>query len=132
MSDATVFLKYCCPECDFKNDNFDDFSGHALENHVLAKTLFLKYQNTNTNIDTNIKVEPSYDLIEDDNEDIKPTQYEDFSGEIEDFPGEIDYFNNDSTDVKNGEFNFQLPTLHLQLEVHDLAFQHGTLMHLPS
>ena len=100
MSDATVFLKYCCPECDFKNDNFDDFSGHALENHVLAKTLFLKYQNTNTNIDTNIKVEPSYDLIEDDNEDIKPTQYEDYSGEI-------DYFNNDSTDVKNGEFNFQ-------------------------
>ena len=125
MSDATVFLKYCCPECDFKNDNFDDFSGHALENHVLAKTLFLKYQNINTNIDTNIKVEPSYSLIEDDNEDIKPTQYEDYSGDI-------DYFNNDSTDVKNGEFNFQLPTLHLQLEVHDLAFQHGTLMHLPS
>ena len=109
MSDATVFLKYCCPECDFKNDNFEDFSGHALENHVLANILFSKYQNTNTNIDTNndtnIKVEPSYDLIEDDNEDIKPTQYEDYSGEI-------DYFNNDSTDVKNGEFNFQLPTLH--------------------
>ena len=127
MSDATVFLKYCCPECDFKNDNFDDFSGHALENHVLAKTLFLKYQNINTNIDTNIvtniKNEPSYDLIEDDNEDIKPTQYEDYSGEI-------DYFNNDSTDVKNGEFNFQLPAL--QLEIHDLAFQLDTLINLPS
>ena len=39
-------------------------------------------------------------------------------GEIEDFPGEIDYFNNDSTDIKNGKFNFQLPALHtLQLEV---------------
>ena len=88
-----------------------------MENHVLANTLFLKYQNANTDINTNIKAEPSYDLIEDDNEDIKPTQYEDFSGEI-------DYFNNDSTDVKNGEFNFQLPTyITLQLEIHDLAIK---------
>ena len=98
MSDATVFLKYCCPECDFKNDNFEDFSGHALENHVLANTLFMKY-NTSKEY-TDIKVEPSYDSIEDDNqEDIKPTQYEDFSGDI-------DCFNDDSTDVKNGELHF--------------------------
>jgi hypothetical protein len=42
VSDATAFLKYCCPECDFKNEIYEEFSGHALENHVLATTLFVK------------------------------------------------------------------------------------------
>ena len=42
VSDATAFLKYCCPECDFKNELYEEFSGHALENHVLATTLFVK------------------------------------------------------------------------------------------
>ena len=40
VSDASVFLKYCCPECDFINPNLNEFSEHALEKHVLANTLF--------------------------------------------------------------------------------------------
>ena len=40
VSDASVFLKYCCPECDYSNKNLPSFSKHALKNHVLASTLF--------------------------------------------------------------------------------------------
>ena len=42
VSNLSIFLKYCCPECDFKNELYEEFSGHALENHVLATTLFVK------------------------------------------------------------------------------------------
>ena len=41
VSDASRFLRYCCPECDFRNENLQEFSEHALENHILANTLFM-------------------------------------------------------------------------------------------
>ena len=40
VEDASVFLKYCCPECDYQILNYDMFSYHALENHVKSKVLF--------------------------------------------------------------------------------------------
>ena len=40
VGDASVFLKYCCPECDYQILNYDMFSYHALENHVKSKVLF--------------------------------------------------------------------------------------------
>ena len=38
--DADVFLKYCCPECDFKANELDFFSQHAVINHELSNILF--------------------------------------------------------------------------------------------
>ena len=40
VSDPAVFLKYCCPECDFKCGELLGFSQHAVINHVLSTTLF--------------------------------------------------------------------------------------------
>ena len=40
VSDASVFLKYCCPECNFQNEALHDFVNHAKTNHDLSKTLF--------------------------------------------------------------------------------------------
>ena len=40
VSDASVFLKYCCPECDYCNKNLNEFSDHALDNHDKATALF--------------------------------------------------------------------------------------------
>ena len=40
VGDASVFLKYCCPECDYQILNYDMFSYHALENHTKSKVLF--------------------------------------------------------------------------------------------
>ena len=40
VSDASVFLKYCCPECDYINLNLSEFSDHALENHAQSIALF--------------------------------------------------------------------------------------------
>ena len=40
VEDATVFLKYCCPECDFQVLNLRLFASHALENHVRSIALF--------------------------------------------------------------------------------------------
>ena len=40
VEDASVFLKYCCPECDFQIWNHDIFFAHALENHEKSIVLF--------------------------------------------------------------------------------------------
>ena len=47
VSDASVFLRYCCPECEQTCLNLHDFTEHALKNHEKALTLF-----------SDIKVEP--------------------------------------------------------------------------
>jgi len=67
VSSASEFLKYCCPECDYKALDLDNFCKHSLENHLLSKTLFsddaVKESNefeTNQNVIT--KKEPESDL----------------------------------------------------------------------
>ena len=38
--DLSEFLKYCCPECDFKDINVQVFSNHAKISHKNASTFF--------------------------------------------------------------------------------------------
>ena len=33
VENVAVFLKYCCPECDYNDGDLKIFSNHALENH---------------------------------------------------------------------------------------------------
>ena len=40
VEDASVFLKYCCPECDYQILNYEIFFAHALENHEKSIVLF--------------------------------------------------------------------------------------------
>ena len=40
VEDVSVFLNYCCPECDYKNQDVTIFSEHALHNHLNATALF--------------------------------------------------------------------------------------------
>ena len=40
VDNASVFLKYCCPECEFSNQDLQTFSDHAIENHKDALALF--------------------------------------------------------------------------------------------
>ena len=40
VSNPSVFLSYCCPECDFKSSDLLGFSQHAVINHVLSNILF--------------------------------------------------------------------------------------------
>ena len=40
VEDASAFLKYCCPECDFNDWNLQSFANHALENHKGSNILF--------------------------------------------------------------------------------------------
>ena len=40
VSDPSVFLKYCCPECQFVEPDLQYFSDHAVANHPNASTLF--------------------------------------------------------------------------------------------
>ena len=75
VSDASRFLRYCCPECDFRNENLQEFSEHALENHILANTLFVHKT-------YNLKIGPEPELIESDlvenTVDMKSTDFEQF------------------------------------------------------
>ena len=44
---ASAFLKYCCPECEYKNGTLKSFEDHALQNHENAKVLFANGENQN-------------------------------------------------------------------------------------
>ena len=37
---SSAFLKYCCPECNYKNGTLTLFTDHALQNHENARILF--------------------------------------------------------------------------------------------
>ena len=53
VHDVSVFLKYCCPECDYHNGNLKIFSDHALENHVRSSILFKGTKNGNQIVSNN-------------------------------------------------------------------------------
>ena len=56
VEDASVFLKYCCPECDFNHLDLQLFTEHAVEKHCKASTLFtLEKYETNSINDYKIK-----------------------------------------------------------------------------
>ena len=59
VNDVSDFLKYCCPECDFTDQNLPQFTDHALENHVLSNILF---NNTSHQEDSEIKSEHKDDI----------------------------------------------------------------------
>ena len=40
VDDASAFLKFCCPECDYQIPDLQMFSDHALENHSKSLALF--------------------------------------------------------------------------------------------
>ena len=40
VSDASVFLKYSCPECEFQSKGLDTFGEHAIANHHRSSVLF--------------------------------------------------------------------------------------------
>ena len=81
VSDASVFLKYCCPECDYSNKNLPSFSKHALKNHVLANTLFNNDNDDSENqIVTIVKSEDQENFkseVTDDHNDIDTKEIKD-------------------------------------------------------
>ena len=88
VSDASRFLRYCCPECDFRNEDLQEFSEHALENHIFANTLFGPEKD-------NIKLEPSHDSTRSDmvqnTVDVKSTDFE----QLEDISENKENFDSD-------------------------------------
>ena len=72
VEDASVFLKYCCPECDYQVLNYDIFSAHALENHIKSIVLF---QSEKDNPNLMIKQE----VLNYDEENFDPLYEEKFS-----------------------------------------------------
>ena len=40
VDDASAFLKFCCPECDFQIPDLQMFSDHAIQNHAKSSALF--------------------------------------------------------------------------------------------
>ena len=64
VDDASVFLKYNCPECDYNDGSLKVFSHHALENHDKSKSLFDAKSDEKNNILSNVKCEMSDEDIQ--------------------------------------------------------------------
>ena len=60
VSDASVFLKYCCPECDYQFVQLEIFVIHATKYHDLSRNLF---EETKINSE-HVKEEPFSELLE--------------------------------------------------------------------
>ena len=56
VDDVSVFLNYCCPECDYKEKDLRVFSDHALENHEKA-TAFFGTGDSSDELHSDIKIE---------------------------------------------------------------------------
>ena len=61
VGNASVFLKYCCPECEYSHQSLNIFSNHALDNHNKAQILFDK--NAKNEDSTSITIKPDLDTI---------------------------------------------------------------------
>ena len=80
VSDASVFLKYCCPECDYQFVQLEIFVIHATKYHDLSRILF---EETKINIDSeHVKEEPFSELLE--NSEVIEEASEHFDDFIED------------------------------------------------
>ena len=80
VSDASVFLKYCCPECDYQFVQLEIFVIHATKYHDLSRILF---EETRINIDSkHVKEEPFSELLE-NSEVIEEASEEPFSELLE-------------------------------------------------
>ena len=63
VEDATAFLKFCCPECDYQIPDLQLFSDHAVCNHEKSTVLF-GTENTNKEMfikEEYLEVEQSYE-----------------------------------------------------------------------
>ena len=47
VDNVSVFLKFCCPECDYQIPDIQMFFDHAAENHIKSRALF---GDENTNV----------------------------------------------------------------------------------
>ena len=87
VEDASAFLKYVCPECEYNNQTLQAFTEHALENHSKAKIFF-----TAETIAEQFKL----DLIK--NEDPEYFEYENYDCfEPANFSAASDYYPNSTT-----------------------------------
>ena len=48
---SSAFLKYCCPECEYKNETLDSFANHALQNHENAIAFFSELERNENIVD---------------------------------------------------------------------------------
>ena len=51
VQDASMFLKYCCPECDFQITHLNIFEVHAKDNHELSDAMFENIKNNDFKTD---------------------------------------------------------------------------------
>ena len=57
VSDLSDFLRYCCPECDYRCEQVHSFCNHAIEEHENAKVLIRKEQFEESQIEANQEFE---------------------------------------------------------------------------
>ena len=50
VADASTFLKYCCPECDYQITELYIFEDHATSDHKMSSILFENIRGTNEDI----------------------------------------------------------------------------------
>ena len=59
VDQASAFLKYCCPECEYKNGTLKSFEDHALQNHENAKVFFANGDNQNLQLNPHTQEDSS-------------------------------------------------------------------------
>ena len=76
VSDLSDFLRYCCPECDYRCEQVHSFCNHAIEEHENAKVLIRNEQFEESHIEViqeldfedseNFEVVEDFDLIKEE------------------------------------------------------------------
>ena len=125
VSDLSVFLRYCCPECDFKCEETHLFCEHAIDQHENSSALLKNQQceiSQNSLVDSDKVVSKLIKDAEADSEtdnskqEICDDNYENFEvvQEFDNFDEQYSF--NEDLKTKSGK-----QSLDLQVDFHDLS-----------
>ena len=62
VADASTFLKYCCPECDYQITELCIFENHATSDHEMSSILFENIRGTNVDINHTEKLQKDVEI----------------------------------------------------------------------
>ena len=62
VADASTFLKYCCPECDYQITELYIFEDHATSDHEMSSILFENISGTNEDVNYTDKLQKDFEI----------------------------------------------------------------------
>ena len=110
VSNLEEFLFFCCPECDFKKKNIDEFLNHAISIHPDSKVHMTAFHSNISELPQSVKKEETSELDIDED-------FDQYSAEI----GNNEHFKQSSNDDFFASERYQIKECFVKLDRLDVS-----------